>query len=671
MSDQEPRQTNFCAEKRFSLSYDVLNTMRRNNEFCDVLFVVGGKKIAAHKVILASHSNYFNKMFTGNFKDTQLLEVKNVEITPNSLELLLDFLYTSQLTINDSNVQDLLTASDFLLLNDVKKECLNYIEQTIDIDNFMTVKSIYDINKIRDLHELFLSYILKNYNNIIKSNTFLSFSFELMMELIQSDDLCAEEEEVYESTMMWLKHDLKKRLKYMPQLIKSIRLCLMSVDYLDSTVQEEDLIQSDNTCMRCLFHAYKVHRQIKTVDNESVLAYSITHRKFTKKSQSFNILGNEHDKDNINSSLENFLLIKDSPEFMSLKFEQLMELIKSDDLCAEELQVYEATISWIKYDVKNRSELLPKLFLSIRLPLIQVKDLINIVEHEELVSSNSICMGILFETYRILALHKNEFMKTSECEFNIFNYRNHNLKQVMVLYMKSGYSKIEWFDSINNAFYECSLTWPSDYTTSNLILKDGRIFSISYSDDNVNSVKLYDGNYNTWKSISTPNFVHCYSSIIQFYDRVYVVCTEKAFYYDPKTDFGQLIGSLGTGIKNIYSICSFNNQLYVIGGCNLYNDGHGIILQKHNPQTNTWISVYCSYRTSKAPGVIVLKGELYLMGGENCNYTQIYKPESNTFLTKDAIYLNSSIHSNTQAFVIDTKSINPKNILKYYSSNEI
>ena len=70
-----------------------------------MVFVVGEKKIAAHKVILASHSNYFNKMFTGNFKDTAFLEVTNVEITPNSLELLLDFLYTSKLKINDSNVQ--------------------------------------------------------------------------------------------------------------------------------------------------------------------------------------------------------------------------------------------------------------------------------------------------------------------------------------------------------------------------------------------------------------------------------------------------------------------------------------------------------------------------------------------------------------------------------------
>jgi len=54
-------------------------------------------------------------------------------------------------------------ASNFLLLNDVKKECLNYIEQTIDIENLMTIKNIADKNKIRDLHELCLSYILKNY----------------------------------------------------------------------------------------------------------------------------------------------------------------------------------------------------------------------------------------------------------------------------------------------------------------------------------------------------------------------------------------------------------------------------------------------------------------------------------------------------------------------------
>eukprot|EP00102_Acyrthosiphon_pisum_P023668 XP_016660878.1 PREDICTED: kelch-like protein 17 [Acyrthosiphon pisum] len=136
------------------------------------------------------------------------------------------------------------------------------------------------------------------------------------------------------------------------------------------------------------------------------------------------------------------------------------------------------------------------------------------------------------------------------------------------------------------------------------------------------------------------------------------VCTKKAFYYDPKTDFGQLIGSLNTDISTIYSVCSFNNQLYTIGACYDYNNSHCIALHKYNPQTNTWIEVHFSKNSSRAPGVVVLKGELYLMGGENNNYINIYEPKSNEFLTKNYIHLNSSVHYNTQAFVIDTKMIN-------------
>ncbi|CAI6350816.1 unnamed protein product [Macrosiphum euphorbiae] len=288
MSDQNLTHINFCAINRFQSSYNALNTMRRKNEFCDIQFLVGEIKISAHKAILSSHSSYFNDMFNGNFKDSKLLDIKNVEITPSSFELLIDFLYTSQITINYYNVQELLIASRFLMLNDVEKECLKYLEQNIDIGNFMTVKRIADRNEIKDLHELFLSYVLKNYNNVVKSNTFLSFSFELMMELIQSDDLHAEEEEAYESIMMWLKHDLKERLKCLPELFKSIRLSLMSIDYLDDIVQEEELIRSDITSMNYLCNAYKVvHRQEKSSVDVLSSTFNITYRKSSKKLQSY------------------------------------------------------------------------------------------------------------------------------------------------------------------------------------------------------------------------------------------------------------------------------------------------------------------------------------------------------------------------------------------------
>ncbi|XP_029348103.1 uncharacterized protein LOC107883885 [Acyrthosiphon pisum] len=72
----------------------------------------------------------------------------------------------------------------------------------------------------------------------------------------------------------------------------------------------------------------------------------------------------------------------------------------------------------------------------------------------------------------------------------------------------------------------------------------------------------------------------------------------------------------------------------------------------------------------RPPGVVVLDEKLHLMGGTDKKSIQFYNIKSGNFETKRG-YMNSSIHYDTQAFVVDTKSINPNNILKYYSSNEI
>eukprot|EP00102_Acyrthosiphon_pisum_P023672 XP_016660882.1 PREDICTED: kelch-like protein 17 [Acyrthosiphon pisum] len=155
-------------------------------------------------------------------------------------------------------------------------------------------------------------------------------------------------------------------------------------------------------------------------------------------------------------------------------------------------------------------------------------------------------------------------------------------------------------------------------------------------------------------------------------DLIYGVCTTKAFYYNPKTDFGQLICpfTADIDIHQVYSIFSFNNRLCVIGG-NISNNYNHIIFEKYDPKTNTWIRISRTINRTKRPGVIELDKKLYLMGGDDCNSIQLYNPDFKIFKAVIGLYLKSSIHSNTQAFVVDTKSINLKNILKYYSNNEI
>ncbi len=85
ISDKHPRQT-----------LEVINLLRKHRELCDVVLVVGAKKIYAHRVILSACSPYFRAMFTGELAESRQTEVVIRDIDERAMELLIDFAYTSQ-----------------------------------------------------------------------------------------------------------------------------------------------------------------------------------------------------------------------------------------------------------------------------------------------------------------------------------------------------------------------------------------------------------------------------------------------------------------------------------------------------------------------------------------------------------------------------------------------
>lgn len=73
--------------------------------FYDINITIGKKSLSAHKVIIASHSEYFCKMFSGNFKEIDDKEIIINCIGFNVFQKLVNFMYTSILEINLHNVQ--------------------------------------------------------------------------------------------------------------------------------------------------------------------------------------------------------------------------------------------------------------------------------------------------------------------------------------------------------------------------------------------------------------------------------------------------------------------------------------------------------------------------------------------------------------------------------------
>ena len=91
-----------------------LNLIRKHHELCDVVITVGARKIFAHKVILAACSPYFRAMFTGAMSESSQTEVTIRDVDETAMDILIDFCYTSNIVVEENNVQTLLPAACLL-----------------------------------------------------------------------------------------------------------------------------------------------------------------------------------------------------------------------------------------------------------------------------------------------------------------------------------------------------------------------------------------------------------------------------------------------------------------------------------------------------------------------------------------------------------------------------
>jgi kelch-like protein 18 len=87
----------------------------------------------------------------------------------------------------------------------------------------------------------------------------------------------------------------------------------------------------------------------------------------------------------INRFFEN---VAQSDEFLNLSLDNLRSFIGNDDLnTTSEKEVFEAVMSWLKYDIDGRKDKLPDLLALVRLPLLDPEYLVDHVAKEELVKN--------------------------------------------------------------------------------------------------------------------------------------------------------------------------------------------------------------------------------------------------------------------------------------------
>jgi len=147
---------------------------RKEGFFNDVIVVTGKRSIPASRMVLACNSKYFECMFKTNMKERYSSTVKVQGAEDAAIQAIIEYFYEETIEINNHTVWDLLRASDYLQVDDVKEFCFEFLESNASVENAIHILTAADVYGKDCLSEQTYKFIRDNLEAITQTNDFLS-----------------------------------------------------------------------------------------------------------------------------------------------------------------------------------------------------------------------------------------------------------------------------------------------------------------------------------------------------------------------------------------------------------------------------------------------------------------------------------------------------------------
>ncbi|XP_030614310.1 kelch-like protein 9 isoform X2 [Archocentrus centrarchus] len=239
------------------------DTFRGDETLCDVVLIPGDskEKFPVHRVIMASCSDYFKAMFTGGMREQEMREIKLHGVTKLGLKNIIDFIYTSKVSLDMGNLQDTLEAANFLQVMPVLGFCNQLLSSEITIDNCVEVERIATDLLLEDVQLNIGEFVSQNLSELVQCGRYLELCETSMANALASNSLKGFSElELYHIAREWLDHEPAKRRSSVYALMRHIRFPLMSPNELIQISQDDEeegdsLMRSETACVNLLLEA--------------------------------------------------------------------------------------------------------------------------------------------------------------------------------------------------------------------------------------------------------------------------------------------------------------------------------------------------------------------------------------------------------------------------------
>ena len=250
----ESEKSSWKSNQRQTLLH-TMHSFRKSKAFCDVVLVVENRRLPAHKVVLAASSPFFKASFTSDLteeKASKELEVNLPEFDPDSIEELLNFLYTGEVGITEANAEELMVVADYFDIPNLRELCAEFLIISLKPSNCLSTQMLADRYRHELLFEAATDYTCNNLSAIWHTEEFVSLDIAEVKELFSGERLAIKtqkgEEEVFEGIKAWVKHDFENRESYFDELFRFVRLSAMSINFILDVISRDEFVSRSHEC---------------------------------------------------------------------------------------------------------------------------------------------------------------------------------------------------------------------------------------------------------------------------------------------------------------------------------------------------------------------------------------------------------------------------------------
>ncbi|XP_041361898.1 BTB/POZ domain-containing protein 2-like [Gigantopelta aegis] len=161
--------------------------------------------------------------------------------------------------------------------------CLKFLKTSLNAKNVCTILEQAKFFNVDELCNTTIKYILENGNSALKSPDFLTLSQKSVLDVVKSDDLQADEKEVFQAAYEWAKHQCEQKhvaintetlRTQLGDIVQQIRFPLLDREFFVRTVVRSGVLTDKE---QLLIHNHAVCKDV------SVAPFSYKPRNFRSK----------------------------------------------------------------------------------------------------------------------------------------------------------------------------------------------------------------------------------------------------------------------------------------------------------------------------------------------------------------------------------------------------